>query len=286
MREDPKRMKRLKIARRTGHALLLVVLLSLAGTPTAAELLPSSSEVSEQECDVLAPVIEVKAERVDPFVPDEFTLQVINGMAQVQIGAVHCRHVFINGQDIGSTNWAFFRANLLTNPNGDVDAPGEFNSYEFFLAANNARFVKFFIDEGADPRSMVYVPGVTFKYGKSGTLTVEAPSPTPAPFSITKARVADRTAGPITIVGQIWGTGPSGWWQRGPDDVIDGVRFARAYGTVEIKGPHSPMSYIFECNTEQPFDDIVAGHAFFERSFYSVNQTRRDSSPTSEATCR
>lgn len=279
-------MKRLKIARRTRHALLLVMLLSLAGRPTEAELLPPSGEVFEQECDVLAPVVDVKVERVDPFVPDEFTLQVINGMAQVQIGGVHCRHVFINGEDIGSTSWAFFRANLLANPSGDVDAPAEFNSYEFFLASNNARFVKFFVDEGADPRSMVYVPGVTFKYGKSGTLTVEAPPPTPAPFSISKARVGDRTAGPITIVGQIWGTGPSGWWQRGPDDVIDRVRFARAEGTVEIKDPHSPMAYIFECNAEQPFDDVVAGHAFFERSFYSVDQTTRDTSATSEATCR
>jgi hypothetical protein len=237
--------------------------------------------VFERRCDVVAPVFQVHADRVKPLVPAGFDVQVRAGLAEVQVGAVSCESVVIDGNDIGRTRWVSFRVNLGSNPKGDSDALGEFNAYQFFMASDNKRFISFFRDHGADPAAMVYVKDLTFEnFGETtGTVTITAPSPTPSPFTL-EFPAAERQLGPVQLVGQIWGTGPgrTGWWQVGPNDEVNGMMLGPAAGTLRIDDPTSVMGRVF-CESSMPFADV---YAIFEESHYPFTQDGKSVSRTSE----
>lgn len=264
--------------RRKYHGLryLLLLLLLLAITSGSPATAASDSDVIEKNCEVVNFPIYVPAHRVDPFVPEELTLRVENGLATVYLGGVACDTVTVKGRETTSYIHVFLRTEIEypeSNPDSDDLLA---NMYWFYLATNSGDIVDYFRTTGDLPNeTVVRVKDLRLaRNTATGAVTLEAPAPTPSPFRITAT-----TGGPMTpevekLFLNHWAVARHGRMAI-KDDVLIDVQARPATGQLEILDQGSDLGLMLcpPYGKAIPIADAFADARFAE-STYSVKVER------------
>ncbi len=271
-------------------ACLLVVLAATDAQPSHAQ--PSTSaatstcatttaDVCEVNCEVVSFPVEASADRVDPFVPDEFTLRVVNGQATVVVGGVACEAVTVNGKVTAPYHHVYVRADI-EYPGSDPDLDDRLsNVFWFTFATDNADVAAYFRKAGdLAGGSVALVKDISFiRDPATGTVALEAPTPAPSPFRITA------TTGQRVPLGEFrlnhWAPARHGLMAI-KDDFAGDLRAGPSTGNLEILDPTSDLALMLcpEDGRNVPVFDAFAD-AHFADSAYSV---RVEPTPLSQTT--
>lgn len=273
-----------------GRAVTPLFLISVALLPGARPLAASdtSGVVVESGCDVIQAAVTVPEERVRPLVPQEFTLDVVAGQATVVVTPVHCDSVAVPGAIEAEMSWVSLRVGLKQPPDGEP-VLNEFYYYQLFLAADNWNFIRYFRRAGGlSGEQAVYVKRLSYRRegGLGGsTVRVEAPAPTPSPFSLEASVLPTEGFADLTV--GIWSVTRDGekWAFLYPDRLFD-LGLAPGSGRIILHDDDSLLAQIF-CH---PADGVVefgdaSTHVTFSRGEYRVAVQHGETSATGEPTC-
>lgn len=218
--------------------LAALTVLSLPAAPAASR----TEVIDAKGCTAVIADHEVPLARVEPLIPDEFTIATDDDeIATVFVYGERCEAVTIN--DVTRpVIWAAFRVELTDvfgcggEPEGSEEleqcksesqprVPLHLDTYQFFIAYNDRDLVRLFEQVGATPEEAVYVEDLVFDLDWDPTRSVgrfsfDAPSPTPSPFKIKVDEVAAPRVGPVRLDQHEWGAVPRGLFYVGEPNAV------------------------------------------------------------------